>query len=65
MCNSIMHNNISNNIKQVLLLEKFYLYSKENTLKDVYKQLNDYYNGEDHELDLESELEKNSNKKQF
>ena len=38
-------------------LEKFYLYSKENTLKDVYKQLNDYYNGEDHELDLESELE--------
>lgn len=46
-------------------LEKFYLYSKENTLKDVYKQLNDYYNGEDHELDLESELEKIAIKNNF
>ena len=44
-------------------LEKFYLYSKENTIKDVYKQLNDYYNGKDHELDLESELEKIAIKK--
>ncbi len=39
-------------------LEKFYLYSKKNTLKDVYVQLNDYYNGKDHELDLEAEMEK-------
>ncbi len=39
-------------------LEKFYLYSKQNTLKDVYHTLNDYYNGKDHELDLETELEK-------
>lgn len=46
-------------------LEKFYLYSKENTLKDVYKQLNDYYNGEDHELELRKMTRKNSNKKQF
>ena len=46
-------------------LEKFYLYSKENTIKDVYKQLNDYYNGKDHELDLESELEKIAIKNNF
>ena len=46
-------------------MEKFYLYSKENTIKDVYKQLNDYYNGKDHELDLESELEKIAIKNNF
>ncbi len=39
-------------------LEKFYLYSKQKTLKDIYYQLNNYYNGKDPELDLESELEK-------
>lgn len=46
-------------------LEKFYLYSKKNTLKDVYQQLNDYYNGKDHELDLETELEKIAIKNNF
>ena len=46
-------------------LEKFYLYSKENTLKEVYKQLNDYYNGENHELDLEKEMERISIKNNF
>lgn len=39
-------------------LEKFYLYSKQNTIKLVYEQLNDYYNGKDHGLDLESEMER-------
>ena len=39
-------------------LEKFYLYSKEQTLEDVYNQLNDYYNGNNHELDLETEMDK-------
>ena len=39
-------------------LEKFYLYSKQRTLKDVYNQLNSYYNGMNHKLDLETELEK-------
>ena len=39
-------------------LEKFYLYSKQNTLEEVYNQLNDYYNGNDHELDLEKEMER-------
>ena len=39
-------------------LEKFYLYSKQKTLKDIYYQLNNYYNGNNPELDLETELEK-------
>ena len=46
-------------------LEKFYLYSKQNTLKDVYGELNEYYNGLNHELDLESELEKIAIKNNF
>ena len=46
-------------------LEKFYLYSKQNTIKDVYHTLNDYYNGKDHELDLETELEKVAVKNNF
>ena len=46
-------------------LENFYLYSKENTLKDLYYQLNDYYNGNDPLLDLESELEKIAVKNNF
>ena len=47
------------------LLEKFYLYSKQNTLKDVYNSLNDYYNGLNHDLDLESELERIAIKNNF
>lgn len=46
-------------------LEKFYLYSKQNTLKDVYNSLNDYYNGLNHDLDLESELERIAIKNNF
>ena len=38
-------------------LGKFYLYSKQNTLKEVFEQLNDYYNGYNYELDLETEME--------
>ncbi len=38
-------------------LGRFYLYSKQNTLKDVYGQLNDYYNGDNYNLDLETEME--------
>ncbi len=47
------------------LLEKFYLYSKQQTLEDVYTQLNEYYNGNDHDLDLESEMDKISIKNNF
>ena len=46
-------------------LEKFYLYSKQNTLKDVYNSLNEYYNGLNHDLDLESELERIAIKNNF
>ena len=46
-------------------LEKFYLYSKEQTLEDVYNQLNDYYNGNNHELDLETEMDKIAIKNNF
>lgn len=46
-------------------LEKFYLYSKENTLEDVYDQLNEYYNGNNHELDLEKEMERIAIKNNF
>ena len=46
-------------------LEKFYLYSKQQTLKGVYNKLNGYYNGMDHELDLETELEKIAIKNNF
>ena len=48
-----------------MALGNFYLYSKQNTLEDVYNQLNNYYNGEDHELDLESEMEKIAIKNNF
>ena len=46
-------------------LEKFYLYSKEQTLEDVYNQLNDYYNGNNHNLDLETEMDKIAIKNNF
>ena len=39
-------------------LEKFYLYSKQNTIKSVYEELNEYYNGKNHQLDLENEMER-------
>ena len=46
-------------------LEQFYLYSKENTIKSVYNQLNEYYNSPDENKDIESELEKISIKNNF
>lgn len=46
-------------------LENFYLYSKRNTLKDVYIKLNEYYNGLNHSLNIETELEKISVKNNF
>ena len=39
-------------------LEKFYLFSKEQTLKSVYEQLNEYYKNSGSEEDFEQELEK-------
>ena len=48
-----------------MALGNFYLYSKKNTLKDVYDQLNSYYNGENHDLDLEDEMEKIAVKNNF
>ncbi len=45
-------------ILNTFALENFYLYSKKNTLKQLYYQLNDYYNGKNPRLDLEAELEK-------
>ena len=48
-----------------MALGNFYLYSKKNTLKDVYNQLNSYYNGENHDLDLEDEMEKIAVKNNF
>lgn len=41
-----------------VVLESFYLYSKRNTLKSVYIQINNYYNNPDSQINLEEELEK-------
>lgn len=41
-----------------VVLETFYIYSKKNTLKDLYHKINDYYNDINIEVDLESELTK-------
>lgn len=46
-------------------LEKFYLYSKENTLKSVYENLNNYYKSQSKEQDIETELEKIAIKNNF
>ncbi len=46
-------------------LENFYLYSKRNTLKEIYYQINDYYNGNAPKLDLEAELERISVQNNF
>ncbi len=46
-------------------LEKFYLYSKNKTLKTVYNNLNSYYNGKNHEIDIEQELEEIAIKNNF
>lgn len=46
-------------------LEKFYLFSKEQTLKSVYEQLNEYYKNSGSEEDFEQELEKIAIKNNF
>ena len=46
-------------------LEKFYLYSKEKTLKSLYEQLNNYYNQSEEDENIEQELEKISIKNNF
>ena len=46
-------------------LEKFYLFNKKNTLKEVYNKLNDYYDSDYYSKDIESELEEISVKNNF
>lgn len=43
---------VTNNV----VLEAFYLYSKQNTLRQVYKQINAYYNNPSPDVDLEMKL---------
>ena len=39
-----------------IVLENFYIYSKTATIKQVYQKVNDYYNTENTNVDLETEL---------
>ncbi len=41
-----------------VVLETFYIYSKERELKSVYERVNNYYKDPDFSIDLKSELEK-------
>lgn len=41
-----------------VVLETFYLYSKQNTLKTVYSQINDYYNNPQNDVNFEQNLER-------
>ncbi len=41
-----------------VVLESFYLYAKQNTLKGVYEKINNYYNHPSIEIDISRELEK-------
>ncbi len=41
-----------------LVLENFYIYSKTNTIKEVYNKINDYYEEPTLEMNLETELKK-------
>ena len=45
-------------IVNTFVLEPFYLYSKTNTLRNVYDTLNKYYNNPDSNIDIDLELEK-------
>ena len=42
------------------VLETFYLYSKQQSLMDLYEKINAYYNAPDSGLNLELELEKSA-----
>ena len=48
-----------------VVLGSFYLYSKRQDLLKVYYAVNNYYNSENHNIDLELELEKISIKNNF
>lgn len=46
-------------------LENFYLYNKQQRLKEVYEKINEYYNGENPNTNIETELEKISVRNNF
>lgn len=48
-----------------IVLENFYIYSKIATIKQVYQKVNDYYNTENTNVDLETELKKIAYKNNF
>ena len=48
-----------------IVLENFYIYSKTATIKQVYQKVNDYYNTENTNVDLETELKKIAYKNNF
>ena len=48
-----------------IVLENFYIYSKPATIKQVYQKVNDYYNTENTNVDLETELKKIAYKNNF
>ncbi len=48
-----------------VVLESYYMLNKENTLKNVYNQINIYYNNQMDEDYIEAELEKISIKNNF
>ena len=47
------------------VLEKYYQYIKSNSLKTVYSQINDYYNGNSEVTNIEDELNKIAIKNNF
>ena len=48
-----------------IVLENFYIYSKTATIKQVYQKVNDYYNTENTNVDLETELKQIAYKNNF
>ncbi len=48
-----------------IVLENFYIYSRTATIKQVYQKVNDYYNTENTNVDLETELKKIAYKNNF
>ncbi len=48
-----------------IVLENFFIYSKTATIKQVYQKVNDYYNTENTNVDLETELKKIAYKNNF
>ena len=48
-----------------IVLENFYIYSKTAIIKQVYQKVNDYYNTENTNVDLETELKKIAYKNNF